>query len=896
MLDQMLKSPVRWLLLLALVSGASAARPKTTTTSTTKGGPPTGPKPEIVGFWRFEHDVKGEARGNAFGAAKRVDGDVYFFNDEVPGPFIYDPLQRLSYPNSASLSFQSGEKHSDALEVAVSNAKVNLAGQSVTLELFCKPNAEWNGPLAMKSRLNDGAAEWGLESRHFEQQNQTYLHGFFTPSGEGAVHFRGGHYGSSVQVRNEDSDWRHVAFVYDAEAKTATCYVDYYQVKTMPVPGELKWDTGSIFIGGGPGRSAFGGLIDEVRLTKGALRPAQFLRARKEPLAGTSFEGVETLLPRDAGYVDLKECFGAMGDGKSDDTAAFREAFRVLSNQPVLDHNTLYIPPGTYLVTDMLQSGRSLTVFGAGAEKTILKLRDKSVGFAKPADAHGVWTVDSTLAPEVAGDLGATNGSGIIISHLTIDTGKNNPGAKGLVIQSGLLQQLEDVSIRADDGAGVAGLELAPKKGGAGFIKNVRIKGFDHGILSTGPESTMALEQIALEGQRLGGIKNVDGILAIRTLTSTNKVPALVSTGAGSMITLLDSALKGGMKDGAAIQSEGALCVLRVETAGYKSAIHKRELLDDNKMEWKETVIAGPKVDEYIGDHIVSGQGEPKIALKLPVENTPEVAWGDIHKDWVNVLKFTDKKLDEDWAPAIQAAIDSEAKTVYFPPGIYPVNTPVHLRGKIERLFGLHSRIAHSGSLTADDAAIIFDEPGAKRVVAIENLEIDGLRHESPATLILKSTCPGHYDNGQGCGKLFMEDVEGADFMFSQPQSVWARQWNGEKHGIFSHGASLWCLGMSAGGEGGVLSTEAGASTEIFGVYVRPVGNMAESRPLFGNTNSRLSVSYGTNVGDAPHDLQIIDTQGEDAKRVTSSSLKWIGGRGRMDLYRSDAKAPPAGN
>ena len=160
MLGHMLKSPVCWLLLLALVSGASAARPKATPA---KGEPPSsGPKPEVVGFWRFEHDVKPEARSSAFGPAKRVDGDVYFFNDEVPGPFIYDPLQRLSYPNSASLSFQSDEKHSDALAVAVNNAKTNLAGQSVTLELFCKPNAEWNGPLAIKSRLNDAAAEWGL--------------------------------------------------------------------------------------------------------------------------------------------------------------------------------------------------------------------------------------------------------------------------------------------------------------------------------------------------------------------------------------------------------------------------------------------------------------------------------------------------------------------------------------------------------------------------------------------------------------------------------------------------------------------------------------------------------------------------------------------------------------
>ncbi len=72
--------------------------------------PPATPRPEVVGFWRFEHDVKPEPRCPAVGPANRVDGAEFFFSDEVPGPFIYDPLQKLSYPNSASLSFQSGAK------------------------------------------------------------------------------------------------------------------------------------------------------------------------------------------------------------------------------------------------------------------------------------------------------------------------------------------------------------------------------------------------------------------------------------------------------------------------------------------------------------------------------------------------------------------------------------------------------------------------------------------------------------------------------------------------------------------------------------------------------------------------------------------------------------------
>jgi hypothetical protein len=503
----MLKSPARWWLLLpVLISCAHAASPKSG--SAAAAAAKAGPKPEVIGFWRFEHDVKPEGRGASLQPPQRLSGPVFFFNDEVPGPFVYDPLQRLSYPNTASLSFQSDDKHNDALEVALNTAKTSLAGQSVTLELFFKPNAEWSGPLAMKSRLNDGAAEWGLEALYFEKLNQTYVHAFFTAPGGQTEHFRPGHFGTSAQIRSENMDWRHAAFVYDATAKTLSCYIDYYQVKTIALPGEMKWDAGALYIGGGPTRSSFGGKIDEVRLTKGALRPSQFLRVRRDPAAGLSFEGAETILPRDSGYIDLKESFGALGDGKTDDTAAFREAFRVLSNQPTPDHNTLYIPPGNYLVTDTLLIGRSLSVIGGGADKTVIKLRDKCTGFSRAADARPVWQVDTTQAPPLP--AGVPSGcSGIDIRHLTIDTGKGNTGAKGLDVESSLLQRIDDVQIRSGDAAGLVGLDLAPKAGGAALIKNLRVKGFDYGIISSGADSTMTLEQIGLDGQRLGGTRTL---------------------------------------------------------------------------------------------------------------------------------------------------------------------------------------------------------------------------------------------------------------------------------------------------------------------------------------------------------------------------------------------------
>ena len=47
-----------------------------------------------------------------------------------------------------------------------------------------------------------------------------------------------------------------------------------------------------------------------------------------------------------------------------------------------------------------------------------------------------------------------------------------------------------------------------------------------------------------------------------------------------------------------------------------------------------------------------------------------------------------------------------------------------------------------------EQPAVIFDEPNAQRTVCIERLDIDFLRDESPATLVLKSSATSRYSGG----------------------------------------------------------------------------------------------------------------------------------------------------
>ena len=180
-------------------------------------------------------------------------------------------------------------------------------------------------------------------------------------------------------------------------------------------------------------------------------------------------------------------------------------------------------------------------------------------------------------------------------------------------------------------------------------------------------------------------------------------------------------------------------------------------------------------------------------------------------------------------------------------------------------------------------------------MVVIERLEIEGLCHASPATLVLKSSGTGRYTNTDGCGKLFMEDIGSADFHFDHPQQVWVRQWNPESHGegpcILSHGATIWCLGFKTESESSKLWAEAGAQTEILGGFIYPLGKIPDDRPIFKNTDSKMSVIYGTSVYQSNHKVHIVDVQSGDVKVIGSEQLKCAGSRFRMDLFSSDATA-----
>ena len=173
-------------------------------------------------------------------------------------------------------------------------------------------------------------------------------------------------------------------------------------------------------------------------------------------------------------------------------------------------------------------------------------------------------------------------------------------------------------------------------------------------------------------------------------------------------------------------------------------------------------------------------------------------------------------------------------------------------------------------------------------------MECVHIQHASPATLVLRSSSPGRYSTGAAGGRLFAEDVGGADWHFDHPQRVWVRQWNPESHEagpcIHSRGATIWALGFKTEYTSQKFLAESGAQTEILGSFIYPIGKIPEDRPIFENRNSRMALVYGTSVYAANHKLHIRDTRGGETKTLGNDALKWAGSRGRMDLFVTDGK------
>jgi hypothetical protein len=606
------------------------------------------------------------------------------------------------------------------------------------------------------------------------------------------------------------------------------------------------------------------------------------------------------VFPADAGLVNVHD-YGAKGDGSTDDTAAIRRAIR----ENVGKARTLYFPAGTYLVSGALEwrDGNGawqpwLSLQGQGRDLTTIKLANGSAEFGNSSNPQGVIVTgsgDFRNRPSSGGrdHQGKGEGAEAFKGHifdLTVDTGRNNPGAMGIDFLANNSGSVVNVTIRSGDGRGSAGLSMTRRWPGPALVENVRVEGFDYGVKTSHTEYGLTFEHLVLVGQWVAAIHNDENVLSIRKLTSDNKVPVIQNVSSLGLVVLLDGDLRGGSANLSAVENHGQLYLRNVVATGYKSVVSGRD---------------GKTMSEFATSNV---SPEPYSSLGLPVEETPDPGWADL-SDWANVTdsKYAGGADPFDFADdtaAIQTALDSGRSTIYFPSaglqglGRYYVGDTLHVPASVERIIGFDSFIAPIANNRFQDSsrprALVRIEGGSSNQVVVmerfrfgrhsdETPGVVWIEQASPRTLVVKHTILGGgdhlgYRGLPNSGALFIEDLCCSNLQLNNSGGVWARQLNIERNGtmIRNQGSRLWILGIKTERPSTVIETTNGGQTELLGGLLYPVQQVPADRPAFISDNADHSLIYAVsayNQANRNYGVQIEEIDDQGTNRIMTDDV-----------------------
>ncbi|MBD2163724.1 hypothetical protein H6G04_04815 [Calothrix membranacea FACHB-236] len=594
------------------------------------------------------------------------------------------------------------------------------------------------------------------------------------------------------------------------------------------------------------------------------------------------------IYPENAGIINVTSPeYGAIPNDSQDDTEAIQKALSKFPNA----RKTIYLPNGVYNISDCLhwpkgirsRSDYKRTVLqGQSKEGVIIQLQDAAPKFQNTQQPRPVISTgfDPDLNSESA-DFKASKVAqrfGNSVRNLTINIGKNNPGAEGLNFVANNQGAVRSVKIISADGQGTTGLALTHGEVGPLLIEDVEIVGFDNGILTNSGINGISLQNITVRNQKIVGIFNGGQPMSLEGFTSFNSVPAIINgknpnkgNDPGSTLTLVNAKIvgRGQAKNVSAISSAGFIYARNIVSSGYKN------LLSSNARKAKKT-ISKSEIDEFTSHPIVSVFPSPARSLKLQIKQFPKLAWDD-PKTWVSVEKFgAIPKDDKDDTAAFQAAIDSGANTVLVPStGKFIINGSLKLRGKVQRFVGTEGSINGNGEIVAEN--------GSQPTLIIENFFVgynSKLKWKTVASRTVVYRGITHLNlESEGSGDLFIDDTVIDKLIFNNSaQHIWVRQLNpegGAETNIVNSGAKLWILGFKTERGQTKIETTNGGVTELLGGLIYASGKQNPKDPIF-----RIVNASGSFVGIAEayfdkdtYQIWVEETRGNTTKTLMRSKL-----------------------